>query len=350
MLPEGNFLYIPDKDLKNGQLYQLGDAQHEYMVNCFVVIPYSEPRLSKPEPKFYPITSSARIEGFLPVSVLPPLKIKAGIGREEYIQKVQRLKNEIQQGNIYEINFCMRFRATEVIDPLSVFRELCLVSNAPYLMLAKIGDDFILCASPELFLRKEGHTLYTKPIKGTKRRGENINEDVQLRDELFNSVKDRTENVMAVDVARNDLSIIAKKGSVAVNKLYNIETFETVHQMVSTVKCELAAGTTFGQIIEATFPMASMTGAPKRRAMQLIGETEGFERSFYSGTMGIINHGGDYTLPVLIRSIFYDRKKSVVWFGAGGAITWLSDPAEEYEECLLKASGALKALNASLEV
>jgi para-aminobenzoate synthetase component 1 len=175
-----------------------------------------------------------------------------------------------------------------------------------------------------------------------------VQEDVELRDGLFNSIKDRTENVMAVDVARNDLSVVAAKGSVEVNKLYNIETFENVHQMVSTVKCELLPGTSFERIIGATFPMASMTGAPKRKAMELIGEHENFERSYYSGTMGIINHNGDYTLPVLIRSIFYDASAEDLWFAAGGAITSLSDPAEEYEECLLKATAVLKALGATL--
>ena len=349
MIPEGNFLYIPDKNPDSGQFFQLGNVQSEYQENSFVVIPYSEPRLQKPEARFYPIRSSARSEGFLEKGHIEALSVKPGLNREEYIQKVRELKNHIQQGNIYEINFCMRFSAEAFIDPLSVFRELCFISKAPYLMLARLEDDFILCASPELFLRKEGGTLFTKPIKGTKKRGENAEEDALLKEELFNSIKDRTENVMAVDVARNDLSILARKATVRVNKLYNIETFETVHQMVSTVKCELEDGISFARIIEATFPMASMTGAPKRKAMQLIGETENFERDYYSGAMGIIDKHGDFTLAVLIRSIFFNKKNGTVWFGAGGAITWLSDPGEEYEECLLKASGVLRALNANLQ-
>jgi para-aminobenzoate synthetase component 1 len=199
-----------------------------------------------------------------------------------------------------------------------------------------------------LFLKRNGSRLITKPIKGTARRGKGREEDERLKEELHNSIKERTENVMAVDVARNDLSVIASRGSVNVNRLYNIETFETVHQMVSTVSCELKDAVGFDDIIGATFPMASMTGAPKASAMKFIDELEDFERKNYSGAMGFIDGSGDFELSVNIRSIFYNRETKSLSIAVGGAITHLSDPQREYDECLLKASALLKALNGKI--
>jgi len=213
----------------------------------------------------------------------------------------------------------------------------------------RLGDEYILSASPELFLEKKGNTLRSKPIKGTARRGKTPEEDELLKNRLYTSEKERTENVMAVDVARNDLSQVAKRGTVKVNRLYNIETFETVHQMVSTVSCELKKNTTFQKITDCTFPMASMTGAPKLRAMELIRSVETFERNYYSGAMGLIDNNGDFSLSVNIRCIFYNERTGEVSLAVGGAITHLSDPAEEYEECLLKAGAMLRALDATLE-
>jgi para-aminobenzoate synthetase component 1 len=291
------------------------------------------------------------------------LKLSAGTSKERYVQKVRDLKKEIQLGNIYEINFCMEFFAENVeIDPLNIFCKLNELAKAPYSYLVKIKDEYIICASPELFLKKEGNVLSTKPIKGTAPRGKSREEDEKLKEELFHNIKERTENVMAVDVARNDLSIIAERGSVEVNKLYNIETYETVHQMVSTVKCKMASsfakasedrdgipiaiGRQMGDIISATFPMASMTGAPKKSAMNFIDEFEDFERKYYSGAMGIIDEKGDFELCVIIRSIFYNEKTKRLSIAVGSAITHLCDPEKEYEECLLKAGTMLKALNA----
>ena len=270
--------------------------------------------------------------------------------KEKYIQNLIALKQHIQQGNIYEINYCIEFFAEDVeMDPLSVFLKLNELSKAPYACLVKLNDDFIISASPELFLKKEGNLLSTKPIKGTAKRGQTKEEDEILKNNLYHNLKERTENVMAVDVARNDLSQLAKKGTVHVNKLYNIETFETVHQMVSTVSCELKENTSFEKIIEATFPMASMTGAPKLRAMQLIDEFEDFERKNYSGAMGIVDEKEDFTLAVNIRSIFYNQKTKRLSIAVGSAITYLCEPEKEYDECLLKAKALLKALNAGIE-
>jgi para-aminobenzoate synthetase component 1 len=271
------------------------------------------------------------------------------ISKSDYIKTVRLLKNEIQQGNIYEINYCIEFYADNVdIDPLSVFVKLDKLTRAPYSKLVKIDNDHIISASPELFLKKLGTTLYTKPIKGTVKRGKDKGEDEKLKSDLQKNIKERTENVMAVDVARNDLSRIAKRGTVKVNKLYNIETFETVHQMVSTVSCEIKNNTSFDEIIQATFPMASMTGAPKVKATELIDATECFKRNFYSGAMGFIEENGDLELSVNIRSIFYNSQTKHLSIAVGSAITHLCDPEQEYDECLLKAGALLKALNATI--
>jgi para-aminobenzoate synthetase component 1 len=236
-----------------------------------------------------------------------------------------------------------------VIDPVQVFLELAAISKAPYACLLKYSNRYILCASPELFLKKEGKRISTKPIKGTIRRGTHPEEDALLRDKLFNDLKERTENVMAVDVARNDLSVFASRGSVKVNRLYNIESFETVHQMVSTVSCEMKTGTGFNDMVAASFPMASMTGAPKKRAMTLIDSHEGFKRGEYSGAMGLVSSNGDFELAVIIRSIFYDSSSNSLSIAAGSAITYLSEPEDEYRECLLKAKALLTALNAKID-
>jgi para-aminobenzoate synthetase component I len=347
-----NFLFVPDKGSAiSGKLYELGEAG-TYKNNSFVRIPYQNPQVKKPEPFFYDIKSVHEIKDYTHASLIntsPNIKLTAVTSKEHYLTKLLDLKNHIQQGNVYELNYCIKFLAEDVnIDPIDVFIKLFGITQAPYSALLKLGNEFIICGSPELFIKKEGAQLISKPIKGTIRRGKNDEEDANLKKTLYTSLKERTENVMAVDVARNDLSQVATRGSVKVNKLYNIETFETVHQMVSTVSCEIKPNTTFKTIIEATFPMASMTGAPKLRAMQLIDELEDFERKDYSGAMGIINGDGDFTLSVIIRSIFYNQQSKQLSIAVGGAITYLSEPEKEYEECLLKAGAMLRALNAEI--
>lgn len=273
------------------------------------------------------------------------ITVSATTSKENYISNVNALKKHIQQGDIYEINYCITFEAFKVeIDPLVIYSKLNAISKAPYSALVKLNDKFIISSSPELFLSKRGNKLITKPIKGTARRSANANEDALIKNELQSNLKERTENVMIVDVARNDLSRIAKKGSVTVEKIYDIESFEQVHQMVSTISCELKDNTSFQDIIHATFPMASMTGAPKIRAMQLIDQYEHYNRGPFSGCIGYINENGDFDLSILIRSLFYDSTKKYLSFSVGSAITALCDPEKEYEECLLKASALIKAL------
>jgi para-aminobenzoate synthetase component 1 len=272
--------------------------------------------------------------------------IKATISKEDYIKKVNNLKQHIQQGDIYEINYCITFEAHDAhINPLAIYQKLNNISHAPYSALGKFDKQYIISSSPELFLTKKGNTLTTKPIKGTAKRGKTSEEDFILKKELQSNLKERNENIMIVDVARNDLSRIAKKGTVIVNKLCDIESFQQVHQMVSTVSCELKDNCTFDEIIKSTFPMASMTGAPKIRAMQLIDEFELYNRGPYSGALGYIDENGDFDLNVLIRSIFYDEEKRYLSFTVGSAITALCNAEDEYEECLLKAKAMMEVLN-----
>jgi len=274
-----------------------------------------------------------------------PIVINATVSRDDYVQKVNTLKQHIQQGDIYEINFCMTFESFDIIiDPIVIYQKLNDISLAPYSALAKFDDLYIISSSPELFLSKKGTTLTTKPIKGTAKRGITSIEDDYIRQELFLNKKERTENVMIVDVSRNDLSRIAKKSSVVVEKLYDIESYQQVHQMVSTVSCELKENTPFQEIISATFPMASMTGAPKIKAMELIDHYELYNRGPYSGSLGYIDENGDFDLNVLIRSIFYDEKKRYLSFTVGSAITALCNAESEYEECLLKAKAMIEVL------
>ncbi len=276
---------------------------------------------------------------------IPKISLQQTISKKTYIEQVERLKQCIQQGDIYEINYCMTFEAYDIeINPFVVFQALNEISLAPYAALAKFNTHWILSSSPELFLSKRGTTLITKPIKGTAKRSENQIEDEVIKKQLQSNLKERTENVMIVDVCRNDLSRIAKKGSVTVPSLFEIESYQQVHQMVSTVQCELKEDASFSKILTSTFPMASMTGAPKIRAMQLIDEFELYNRNAYSGTLGYINSNTEFELNVLIRSIFYNEEAKYLSFSVGSAITATCNAEEEYEECMLKAKAMMQVL------
>lgn len=345
-LPYENCLFVPIPGLAHkGRLYELGE-KGPYQKEAFVIIPYQNPQTGPVKAVYYPIISVRDIVfDVLSETEKKPVLLKEGLSHTKYLERVKALKAEIQFGNIYEINFCMDFFAEQAaIDPVQTFVRLQEKAKAPYAALVKLGQDYILCASPELFLEKKGSRLISKPIKGTAARGKNKEEDEALKNELQNSLKQRTENVMAVDVARNDLSILAKRASVKVDRLFGIESFETVHQMVSTVTCELNEDYSFEQILSATFPMASMTGAPKLMAMSLIDRFENFTRGYYSGSFGLIDIKGDFSLNVVIRSIFYNLVSKHLSLAVGGAITYLSEPEEEYQECLLKAENLLKVL------
>ncbi|HAA01640.1 MAG TPA: aminodeoxychorismate synthase component I [Flavobacteriales bacterium] len=270
------------------------------------------------------------------------------ISKEEYLQSVLSLQEHIRKGDIYEVNFCMEFFAEEVeVDPFVVFANLHSITRAPFSAFLRREEQFLLCGSPERFVQRKGDRLLSQPIKGTIRRGKSQEEDKVLREQLRNDSKERSENVMIVDLVRNDLSRIAIRSSVRVDELMEVYTFPTVHQMISTISCELREGVNTYDILKAAFPMGSMTGAPKVKAMELIARYEQSRRGWYSGSVGFRKANGDCDLNVVIRSLFYDRQKRYLSFSVGSAITAASDPEREYDECLLKAEAMIKAVNAS---
>ncbi len=269
------------------------------------------------------------------------------IDKKAYIEQVEKLKKHIQIGNIYEINFCQEFIAknVEINYPLDVYFKLNKITQAPFSSFFHTGDYTVFCGSPERFLKREGNTLLSEPIKGTAKRGKTGEEDEKLKNDLINDLKERAENIMIVDLVRNDLSKIATKNSVTVNDLCKIHTFETVHQMISSISCEIEENTPFIDIIKATFPMGSMTGVPKIRAMELIEEHESFKRGLYSGSIGYIKPNGDFDFNVVIRSLLYNKAKKLLSCSVGGAITDLSSAEKEYEECLTKVQRILDGMN-----
>lgn len=277
-----------------------------------------------------------------------PYQLKPRTSKEKYLDTVVQLKEEIQQGNIYEVNYCQEFFAenVEISDPLSVYIKLNHLTKAPYSAYIQLDKFNLFCGSPERFIRREGNKLISSPIKGTHKRGQTSEEDSIFKLALLNDEKERSENVMIVDLVRNDLSRIATKGSVKVDELFGIYTFETVHQMISTISCELRENVTFTDILRATFPMGSMTGAPKISAMKIIEEHESFRRGIYSGSIGFIAPNGDFDFNVVIRTLIYNAEKKYLSCPVGGAITINSSPEKEYEECLVKIKGILDLMYA----
>ena len=277
-----------------------------------------------------------------------PFKLNPRTSREEYLKHVNELKEEIQFGNIYEVNYCQEYYAENVdlVNPLSAYFKLNSITKAPYSAYMNIGDFVLMCGSPERYIQRKGKSLSSSPIKGTIKRGESIEEDENLKNQLLNDPKERSENVMIVDLVRNDLSKIANNNSVKVDELFGIYTFETVHQMISTISCEIEPKVTFTDILNATFPMGSMTGAPKISAMQLIEKHEDFKRGLYSGSIGLITPDGDFDFNVVIRSIQYNKRKKYLSCAVGGAITIQSEAEKEFEECNVKIQGILTKMNA----
>lgn len=275
-----------------------------------------------------------------------PVKIQQQLSKAAYIQKIQKLQQHIVRGDCYEINFCQEFFAENAsIDPLNIFQKLIAVSPNPFSALYKLDDRYLICASPERFIAKEGNKIFSQPMKGTAKRNLlSKAEDDQLKDELRQSAKERSENVMVVDMVRNDLSKICVETSVKVDELFGVYTYPQVHQMISTISGELKPAEKFSGIIEATFPMGSMTGAPKHRVMQLIDEYETSARGIFSGSVGYISPEFDFDFNVVIRSIMYNASKKYLSYQLGSGITFYSDPEKEWEECLLKGEAIKKVL------
>jgi para-aminobenzoate synthetase component 1 len=324
-LPDGNLTF-----------YTLFEPQLTYCTGV-VHIPYSETPEAPAQPLFYKIKKTEVFYMQHAAWHCKPSQLTAEMSKAAYIKALQHLKTHIQRGDIYEINFCQKFIAQTVIThPLHLFFDLCNAFKMPYAFLLKHRNTYLFCLSPELFLKKSGTTLISKPIKGTAPRHANARMDADAKQQLQVSEKERAEHVMAVDVARHDLAQIAQRDSVTVPVLFGIESFSNVHQLVSTVQCQLASTATWREIISACFPMASMTGAPKQKAIELISRYETFKRNWYSGALGLITEAHDFELAVVIRSMFYNHTTHILELCAGGAITQYSDPQQEYEECILK--------------
>lgn len=272
--------------------------------------------------------------------------INPKISKQEYIDAVNSILKHIQLGNIYEMNFCQEFYANaELHDLVSLYWQLCEISPMPFSAFYKANHYYLLCASPERFIQKEKQQIISQPIKGTAPRGLTPAEDERIKASLKNSPKETSENVMIVDLVRNDLSRSAAKASVYVSELFEVYTFKHVHQMISTVNCTLRENIKFTDAIKHAFPMGSMTGAPKIKAMQLIEQFESTKRGIYSGTVGYITPDGNFDFNVVIRSLCYNHEAKYLSCMFGGAITIESNPEQEYEECLLKA----KAINQLLK-
>jgi len=274
-----------------------------------------------------------------------PIKIKLRIHKDEYFSKLDKMLAHIHRGDIYEANFCQEFYAEETtINPLETYSKLNKISQAPFASFLKLNDKYILSASPERYIQKKGNKIVSQPIKGTAKRSTNHHEDQALKYQLKHDDKERSENIMIVDLVRNDLSKTAKKGSVKVKELCKIYSFDQVHQMISTVVSKVKESIHPVDVIQTTFPMGSMTGAPKVSAMQIIEDLEETKRGVYSGAVGYFSPKGNFDFNVVIRSILYNATNKYVSYSVGGAITAKSKPLNEYEECLVKAKAMREVL------
>lgn len=272
------------------------------------------------------------------------LEIKNRTPRGSYLEKVKTLQKHINRGDIYEANFCQEFYAYGTIDPLATFYKLQQSSSPPFSAYFKNDHHYALSASPERYLKKNGDTILSQPIKGTSKRSKNTVEDLQLKTNLVANIKERSENVMIVDLVRNDLSRIAQKGTVKVDELCAPYTFAQVHHLISTVVAKIKDHYSSIDAIKSTFPMGSMTGAPKISAMKLIDQLEDSKRGLYSGAIGYFTPELDFDFNVVIRSILYNESTNYISFSVGSAITSKSNPSAEYEECLVKAQALREAL------
>jgi para-aminobenzoate synthetase component 1 len=271
-------------------------------------------------------------------SVSEKVELIPRLNEKEYSITFDKIKEQIQAGNIYEMNFCFEFYAENVsISPVDVWFKLNELSHAPMSCFYKLNDKFIISATPERFLKKKNQKVIAQPIKGTAKRSSNQIEDELIKQSLAKNMKEQTENIMIVDLVRNDLSRVSKARSVKVDELFGVYTFKQVHQLISTISCDVDASISVSEIIKQNFPMGSMTGAPKISAMQLIDEFENTKRGAYSGSVGYFNPNGDFDFNVVIRSLLYNQQNKYLSYSVGSAITIAANANEEYNECLLKA-------------
>jgi para-aminobenzoate synthetase component 1 len=276
---------------------------------------------------------------------LSGVEVKQRISKELYVEKANQMLHHIHIGDMYEANFCMEFYAENaVINPLEKFLKLNEISQAPFSVFFKNYKHYLLSASPERYIKKVGDKIISQPIKGTSKRFSDPIEDEKSKDILVSDAKERAENIMITDLVRNDLSHTAQKGSVEVEELCGIYSFLQVHQMISTITSKLDPQYSAVDVLKTTFPMGSMTGAPKISVMEIVEKIEETKRGLYSGAIGYFTPEGDFDFNVVIRSILYNQENKYVSFSVGSAITSLSIPEKEYEECLLKAKAMHEVL------
>ena len=294
-----------------------------------------------PSVDFECITNSVtRIEtSFMAIDLSPRIR------KDIYLQHASALKDHIMRGDIYEVNYCMEWYADEVdVSPMALFNALNRISKTPFSAFLSFDNTYLMSASPERFLQRRGNTLISQPIKGTAARHEDAVMDKSVAEALKLDTKERSENIMITDLVRNDLSRIAQKGSVAVSEQCAVYPFAQVHQMISTVKAQCDPDFTSLDVINACFPMGSMTGAPKQRAMELINQYEHGQRGLYSGAVGYFAPNGDFDFNVVIRSLVYDAASKYLSTHVGSALTAAADPSKEYDECQLKVKAIKRVL------
>lgn len=285
----------------------------------------------------------------MPETQLQPASVQPRVSHQVYLDEVEKIRQHILDGDIYEMNYCVEFYAENAhIDPSAVYNQLCAISPTPYGAFFRHRNRYLMCASPERFLSRKGDQIISQPIKGTIRRSPDPQTDRKFMEELRNSEKEKAENLMIVDLVRNDLARSCATGSIKVEELFGIYSFEQVHQMISTITGTCNANTSQTEVLKNAFPMGSMTGAPKVRAMQLIEDCEATKRGLYSGAVGYFTPGGNFDFNVVIRSIQYNETRKYLNFQVGSAITYDSIAEQEYQECLLKAQAMLRALKAEI--
>ena len=272
--------------------------------------------------------------------------IQSRIERDKYVTIIAQLKEHILRGDCYEINFCQEFFAEHAdINPLHVYQQLSTLSPSPFGAFYKLDDKYVLCASPERFMKKQAQRLISQPMKGTaKRILDNVKLDNEEKQRLQHSLKDRTENVMIADLVRNDMSRICLRDSVKVAELFGVYSYPQVHQMITTIEGKVDKEINIAGVLQAMFPMGSMTGAPKRKVIELIEQYEQSKRGLYSGSLGYITPSNNWDFTVVIRSILYNKSHQYLSFQVGSAITWGSNAEDEYQECLVKAKAIIEVL------
>lgn len=271
--------------------------------------------------------------------------INQRVSKDDYLKKVGKVLEHIQRGDIYEANFCMEFYTENaIINPLETYKKLNQISQSPFSLYFKNQNHYVLCSSPERYLKNENGKIISQPIKGTSKRFEDSELDNRSKIELQQNPKERSENIMIVDLVRNDLSRTAEKSSVKVEELCGVYSFKQVHHLTSTITSYKKTEGSVIEVIEKCFPMGSMTGAPKISAMQIIEQQEATKRGIYSGSIGYFTPDGDFDFNVVIRSILYNSENQYLSFSVGSAITAQCNPEQEYEECMLKAKAMKEVL------